>query len=425
MPIDASVLTIDLEERAAWRRALKVTVPAEVVSAERQKITNRIAKQVRMPGFRAGKTPPSVVEKRYGQAVNRELVDQMVSDAYQAALEQADQRPISEGEIEDISWQPEEDLRFEITFDVRPEIELSRVTGFSVDRPSAEVGDAEVDRVVERLRDQNGAWRPIEEGRPSAGEMVSLTATQLEDGEPDAEPQEYDLVLGQGEAIEDVEAAICTLEVGESGEFTVTFPDDFPNEERRGDTQEIRLELRARKVRDLPDVDDEFAQSVGEFESVEELRTRIREDLEQEATNQAESVVRGQLLDHIIEANPFDVPISMVNRYLDQVLGDGKGADPQRFAQARESVKGEAERAVKRMMVIERIADTQSLGADDDQIDDRVQEIAEANDSSPAKVYAELQKSGNLERLEREITERRVFDWLLEQSEIRSTDPTS
>lgn len=418
MPIDASDLKIDLEEGAAWRRTLKVTVPAALVTAERSKITSRIAKQVRMPGFRAGKTPPSVVEKKYGQAVNRELVDQMVNDAYQAALAQSDQRPISEGEIEDISWQPEQDLTFEISFDIRPEVELSRVTGFAVERPSSDVGDTEVDEVVERLREQNGAWQPVEEGRPTAGDMVSLTATQLEDGEPDAEPQEYDLVLGQGEAIEDVESAVYTLEVGETGDFTVTFPDDFPNEERRGDTQEIRLELRARKVRDLPEVDDDFAKSVGDFESVDDLRARIREDLEKEAESQAQSVVRGQLLDHIIEANPFDVPVSMVNRYLDQVLGDGEGADPQQLAQARESVKGEAERAVKRMMVIERVADMQSLRADDDQIDDRVQEIADANDTNPSKVYAELQKSGNLERLEREITERRVFDWLLEQSDV-------
>ncbi len=165
-------------------------------------------------------------------------------------------------------------------------------------------------------------------------------------------------------------------------------------------------------------MDDEFAKSVGDFESVDALRSRIREDLEKESVSQSESVVRGQLLDQIIEANPFDVPISMVNGYLDQVLGDGDGADPQRLAQARESVKGEAERAVKRMMVIERVADMQSLRAEDDQIDDRVQEIAEANDTTPAKVYAELQKSGNLERLEREITERQVFDWLLGQSDV-------
>jgi len=418
MSIDASRLTIDLQERPAWRRSLKVTVPADVVGAERKKITARLAKQVKLPGFRAGKTPASVVEKRFGPAVDRELVDQMVGDAYKVALEQSDQRPISEGEIEDITWQPEQDLQFEISFDIRPEIELSRLSGFSVERPAGGVTEAEVEQVIERLRDQNGAWQPAADGRPSAGDLVSLTVTQLADGEPDSEAQEYDLQLGQGEAIEDVESAVYTLAVGETGDFTVTFPEDFPNEERRGQSQELRIELRERKVRDLPEVDDDFAKSVGEFETVEELTSRIREDLEKEATNQAESIVRGQLLDAIVEANPFEVPVSMVNRYLDSVLGKGEGADPERFAQARESVKGEAERAVKRMMVIERIADLQSLRAEDDQIDDRVQEIADANDTTPAKVYAELQKNGAIEQLEREITERQVFDWLLEQSEV-------
>lgn len=418
MPIDASVLSIDLQEHAAWRRSLKVTVPADVVTAERKRITARVAKQVKLPGFRAGKTPASVVEKRFGQAVNRELVDQMVGDAYKAALEQVDQSPISEGEVEDITWEPEEDLRFEISFDIRPEIELSQLSGFSIERPSSEVGEQEVEQVIERLRDQNGAWKPVEEGRPEAGDLVSLTATQLEDGEPDGEPQEYDLTLGQGDAIEDVESAVYTLDIGGTGDFTVTFPEDFPNEARRGETQDLRLELRARKVRELPEVDDAFAKSVGEFETVDELKARIREDLEKEAVNQADSVVRGQLLDAIIDANAFEVPISMVNRYLDQVLGNPQGADPERMLQAREAVKGEAERAVKRMMVIERIAEQESLAADDDQIDDRVQEIAEANDTTPAKVYGELQKSGSLERLEREITEKQVFDWLLEQSDV-------
>jgi len=418
MAIDASRLTIDVQEKPAWRRSLKVTVPADLVSSERRKITARLAKRVNLPGFRAGKTPASVVEKRFGPAVDRELVDTMVGDAYKVALEKADQRPISDGEVEDITWQPEEDLEFEISFDIRPEIELTRLSGFAVERPSSDVGDAEVEQVIERLRDQNGAWKPVEEGRPSAGDLVSLTVTQLEEGEPDSEPQEYDLQLGQGEAIEDVESAVYTLEIGETGDFTVTFPDDFPNEARRGQSQELRIELRARKERDLPDVDDAFAASVGDFESVDELRARIREDLEKEAVNQADSVARGQLLDAIIGANPFEVPVSMVNRYLDQVLGKGENADPERFAQARESVKGEAERAVKRMMVIERVADIQSLRAEDDQIDDRVQEIADANDTTPAKVYAELQKNGAIEQIEREITERQVFDWLLGQSEV-------
>ncbi|MDT8368124.1 MAG: trigger factor [Longimicrobiales bacterium] len=418
MAIEASILSIDIEERAAWRRALKVTVPAEVVAAERRKITARVARQVKLPGFRAGHTPASVVEKRFGTAVNRELVDQMVSDAYQAALDQVEERPISEGEVEDITWQPDEDLRFEISFDVRPDIELTRLSGFKVERPSSEVGEDELQRVIERLREEHGAWRPVEEGRPEAGDLVSITATQLKGGEPDEEPQEYDLTLGRGDAIEDVESALHTLAVGESGDFTVTFPDDFPNEARRGESQELRLEIRARKVRDLPEVDDAFAASLGDFESFDALRSRIREDLEKEAASQAESIVRGQLLDAIIDANPFDVPISMVERYLNQVLGEGEGADPERFRQARESVRGEAERAVRRMMVIERVATHESLRATDDQIDARVQEIADANDTTPARVYAQLQQEGALERIEHEITERQVFDWLLQHSEV-------
>jgi len=418
MAIDAAQLDIAIEEGENWRRTMKVTVPADLVSAERKKITSQLAKRVNMPGFRAGKTPASVIEKRFGGEVNRQVIDQVVGDAYQSALAEQTLRPISEGEVGDLKWEPDQDLIFEISFDVRPEIELKTVGGFKLERPASEVGDKEIDEVIERLREQNGAWEPGEEGHPAAVDMVSLTATQKEDGEPTGEPQEYDLVLGQGDAIEDVEAAVYTLEVGGSGDFTVTFPDDFPNEARRGLSQDLTLELRARKVRDLPEVNDEFAASVGEFESVEVLRTRIQEDLQKEAVQQAEGIVRGQLLDAILDANPFEVPTSMVDRYLDSVLGDGKGADPERLAQAREQVRPEAERAVKRMMVIETVAETQGLEADEDQIDDRVQEIAEANDLPAGQVYSQLQKDGRIEQLERELTEKAVFAWLEEQSEI-------
>ena len=198
----------------------------------------------------------------------------------------------------------------------------------------------------------------------------------------------------------------------------MSFPDDFPDESRRGDTERIQVTVLARKERELPALDDELAKQVGEFETVEELKARVQEDLAKDAEQQAESVVRGRLLDMVLDANPFEVPKSMVDRYADGVIGEQQEMDEERKAEVRESIRPEAERAVKRILIVEEVATSQSLTATDDDIDARVEEIAEANNSTPAQVYAGLQKSGRLEMLERELTETRVFDYLKEQSEI-------
>nr|NIP59167.1 trigger factor [Gemmatimonadota bacterium]NIR79576.1 trigger factor [Gemmatimonadota bacterium]NIT88267.1 trigger factor [Gemmatimonadota bacterium]NIU32065.1 trigger factor [Gemmatimonadota bacterium]NIU36665.1 trigger factor [Gemmatimonadota bacterium] len=404
MAIDASKLRVSLEEKERWRRTLSVTVPADLVEEERRRAAKKLASRMKLPGFREGKIPASVVEKRYGQTVRQETLDRLINEAYREALQLESLRPISDGTLEDVRYEPEEDLVFAISFDVQPEIELGRLGGFTVERPAAEVGEEEVETVLTRLREQNGVWHPSE-GSPEEGDLVQVRIERLEEDDSSDEPREYEFVLGQGEAIPDVEGAIATLSTGESGEFTVTFPDDFPDEERRSESRELRITLQGRKIQELPELDDELARSVGDFESLEELRETVREDLEREAGREARQAVRGRLLDLLIEANPFEVPRSMVDSYVEQVLGDTGDADPEEVERVRSQMRPQAERAVKRALIVDRVAETQGLRATDEEVDGRVQEIAQRNDTSPAKVYAELQKRGRLSAIEREITE--------------------
>ncbi|MFC1574667.1 trigger factor [Gemmatimonadota bacterium] len=418
MTIDPSTLKVDLEEQDSWRRRLTVTVPAGTVQTERAKIVQKLGGRLKLPGFRKGKIPTHVVEQRFGPAVDQDLIDKVIGDAYRQALQAESLEPISEGQVEDVQYKPREDLIFSISFDVQPVMELERLGGFSVERPKLEVLEGDLDKVIERLREQNGAWKPVEDGGPEEGNLVTLDILRLEDGEPAGEGRPYEIVLGDGEAIPEVEDAVRTLVVGETGDFTVTFPDDFPDEERRGEKQHLRISLQARKTRELPDLDDEFARSLGDFEDLEGLRARVQGDLEKEAADQAETVVRGQIVENILEANPFQVPQSMVDRYMESVLGDTSKLNPEVVAQTRESLRPEAEKAVKRILLVDRVAELQGLKATEDELDERVQEIADQNDAKPAQVYANLQKAGSLESLEREITEGKVWEFLKSQSTV-------
>lgn len=420
MTIDASRLRVSIEEQERWRRVMSVTVPASIVQEEEQRAAKQLASRAHLKGFRKGRVPAKLVENRFGGTLRREALDKLIGAAYREALTAERLRPISEGEIEDIEYQPAQDLTFAIAFDVEPVIELTRLGGFAVERTLRPVTDDQVTAVLERVREQNGVWRPEESGSPADRDLVSVRILRIgDDGEPldGAEWRDYDFVLGQGDAIPDIEAAIKGLETGGTGDFDATFPDDFPDEGRRGTVERVRIELGGRRVLDLPALDDDLARQVGDFESLDDLKAKIRSDMEREAQEAAESGVRSRLLDLLIEANPFEVPRSMVDRYATAVIGD-QGIPEDRQAEVLDRIRPEAERAVKRILVVDRVAEKEGLSATDDEIDARVEEIAGSNQSTAAKVYAELQKAGRLEAIERNLTETKVFGFLKEHSKI-------
>ena len=417
MAIEGTQLQISVEEGERWRRTMSVTVPSGVVSSERQRLTGEVAARVKLPGFRKGHVPSSVVEKRFGDSLSRKALDKLIGAAYREALSQEELSPISEGEVGNVQYEPDRDLTFSISFDVRPEIELSRLGGFKVERPPIEGVDDKLEEVLVRLREERGTWQPLDGGRPEDGESVSVEIQRIEDGEA-GEVQPYQFILGQGDATPDIEEAIKSLEAEGSGEFVVRLPDDFPNEERRGQEEQLLVKLNSRQRLEVPELDADFAKSFGDFEGVDDLKEKIRADLEKEAQEQAESVVRGKLLDAILEANPFTVPVSMVDRYVESVLGNPEGVAPEKMTEAKDQIAPQAEHVVKRILAVDRLSEIQDLRATEEELDSRIEEIAEKSGDTPAQIYANLQKSERLEALEREITERKVFDFLKEQSEI-------
>jgi len=420
MTISSTHLQINIQEQERWRRTVSVTVPAGVVKQERAVVVKHLASRLKLPGFRKGKVPTSVVENQYGPELQKETLDKVIQEAYRAALAEHSLQPISEGEVENVDYVPEEDLTFRISFDVRPKIEVPRLSGFKVERPRVQVGEAEEDNVLDRLRDRSAVWRPVQDDGPAQeGDTVTVQLTPLGEGDlPEGEPQGYQMVVGEGDAIPDVEAAILRLAVGAAGDFTVRFPMDFADEAKRGEEQRLRISVLDRRVKELPPLDDEFARSVGDFDNVDALRARIRTDIEEEASADAEETVNKQLLNTLVEANPFDVPRSMVDRYVESLLGDTSKAEPEVVARAREQILPEAERGVKRILVIDHVAEVRDIHATEDEVGRRVAELAEMGGTTPAQARAQLQKAGRLEGLEREITERKVIEFLREQSEI-------
>jgi len=419
-------LAVTVEQSSSFARRLSITVPPERVERVRKSVAQQVTRNVRLPGFRKGHIPQNILDKQFGPAIQQETVDRVIQETYPEVLEQENIRPIAQGQVQDVHYHPGGELHYHVDVEVQPAVELARTSGFVVARPTDEVSEADVDGVLERLRADRAELVVVDDRTPDVGDEVQVRITPAAapaEGDDAPEAEEFKFVLGEGQAIPAIEAAIQTLEPGEEGEFDVEFPEDYGDPEQAGTTQRLRIGVVELKARTFPELDDAFAQSLGDFETMAALRERVLADLQADARQRADQAYRDTLLGQIVEANNLEVPPSMVENYLDYMTGgmtggtQGKKAprspeQEERFSQFREMLRPQAEATLKRMLVVETLADREGLRATQDEVDARVEQMAEQHGRSPSDVWLELEKGGQLQSMEADITEGKVIEWL-------------
>lgn len=396
-------------------RLVAVEVPVETVRSTQEQTAKRYASKVRLPGFRPGKAPPAIVLKQFADAIRQETLETIVQAAYKQIVEGATFKLAAQPHVHDLKFTEGEPVTFEMHLEIRPELELARTSGFRVTRTEKQVSDSDVIEQLEHMREQRASWTPVEE-KPREGDMVSAVLATSDDGEA-PEGKEYRLIIGAGQAIPGIEELIMDTAPGATSERPVKWPDDFPDEAQRSKTKLVRVTVNDVKRKSLPVLDDAFAREVGDFESLDALRSTVREDLTANATREADAEVRQKLLDEIIGANTFDVPPSWVAQLV-QAYEEAY----QIPAEERERFAGQfrpmAERQVRRDLIIETLAERESLVASESDLDDKVAELASKRNVDVGQLYASLQKAGRLKELERGITEDKVFTWLFEKNTI-------
>lgn len=397
-------------------RRLQVAVPAARVAEARNKAAARVSKQVRIPGFRPGKAPAAMVKKAYAQAIDQEAVDQLLREAFEAALAQEKLDLATQPHAHDVKFGEDDTLSFELHCEVRPTIALEKLEGFRVMRPKSDVTDEMVQEQLDRLLEQRATWTPVE-GKPAEGDLVTVTLATAEDDGTIPEGREYRLVMGAGQAIAGIEELVLSMSIGETKEQPVKWPEDFPDEAQRGKTKPVRATLNEIKKKSVPALDDAFAAEMGDFASLDALKETIRTDLGENLVREADAAARTQLLDEIVTANPFDLPPSWVKQMV-QAYAEAYRIPQEEILKFGDEIKGMAERQVRRDLIIDTLAEKESLVATEADVDAKVAELAGKRGEDAGKMYASLQKAGRLRELERGITEDRVFAWLLERNTI-------
>lgn len=411
-----SQITVEKTAEDAASKSLKVTVPVERVRAAEAKAITYYAQRARLPGFRKGKAPEAVVRKRFTDAIRQSVLEEVLRESWETARTSESLEPISEPSVRNLRFEEGSPIEFEILVEVRPEISLERTEGFRLTRTVPQVTDAAVEEQLQAMRDQKAAWLPVEGERPAPGHLVQVEVTPIEDGKESA-TQTYPLVLGEGRAVPDLEERIMTLAPGEEVEADIRFPDDHPDTARRGQTRRVRVKLLEVKRKELPALDDAFAREAGEFETLDDLRAAVRQDLEREATREADARLRDDLIRQLAEANAVPAPESLVHRVM-HGYANAYGIPEEQIHTFEGQFHSIAEAHVRRDLILGAVVRANGLEATEGDIDARVAEMAGARAVDAGQLYAQLQKANRLPELERAITEEKAFAWLLSKSTV-------
>jgi len=408
-------IEIAVAAQDAASRTFTVTVPVERVRRAEEDAAAEFAKHARLPGFRKGKVPRDMVRRRFESGIRQSTLESLIHDTWAKVREQEGLKPIGDPQVRGIKFEDGAPLTFELIVDVKPEVKLAREGGFRLSRHTHRVTDEHVEAQLLALREQKAPWVPASE-RAKPGDLVEATIVNLDDPPTEtAEPVRF--VLGQGKALPDLEARLMALDAGGVWEGGIRFPDNHPDEARRGQTRRVRVTLHEVKRQALPDLTDDFAREAGSFESVDQLRQAVRVDLEAAATRDTEADLRAQLIDQLAAANNVSVPPSLRDRAL-VAYAKAYGIPDEQFPKFAGEMAPIVESGVRRDLIVEAVAEQGKLACTEAELDARIAEIAQRRGEAPGTVYASLEKAGRLREMERSITEEKVFAHLLALSEI-------
>jgi trigger factor len=396
--------------------SLAVTVPVDRVREALERATRSYQARARLPGFRKGKAPATIVRKQFAADIREQTLRDLVQHSWKTALEQEQLKPIADPHIHDLKWEDGAPVTFTFHVELRPEITLARLGGYTLKRTVTAVTDAQVQAQLETLREQHAPWTPVGGEKPKPKELVHVTIAQRE-GEATKDPQPYHFVLGEGRAIPNVEERIMGMLPGETVDATVRFPDDFSDPTKRGQTRDIRLTLHEVKRQEVAPLDDAFAREIGDFDSLEALRRAVREDLERDAARDADARVRAELVAQLVAANHVVAPRPLVERAV-LLYAQAYSIPEERLAQFATEFRPVAEQQVLRDLVLDWVVEQHGLRATAAELEQKLQELATRRSVPVAELRASLEKHQRLRELERSLTEEKVFTFLLSQSTV-------
>ncbi len=417
------------ETRNDCTREIEVEVPAEVVTRETAVVIERFQKHVRLPGFRKGKVPASVVRQRFPEDIRSEVVESLVPRYFRQEVEKRGLQPVSQPRVSDLHVADGEPLRFKASFEIMPEVRVSGYEELRVEKTDTSVSDQEADEALGRLREQHATYTAVDERELRDGDFaqVALVGTP-ESGE--GKPVTMDDVLveiGGPTTVRDFSENLRSARPGEERRFDVTYPEDFSDPRLAGKKLAYAITVKGIKQKVLPELNDDFAKETGELQSLDELKAKIREQLEAEKKHTAEHAAKDKLVEELVRRNDFPIPEALVDRQVDVRLERGLRAlaaqgmrteDMKKmdFSRLRAGQREAALREVKASLLLEKIADQEKIEVSDEEVGKEIESLAKQMQQTPEAVRARLTRDGALDRIRNRIRHEKTLEFLYRRS---------
>lgn len=416
--------------------ALEVEVDPEQVEEALDVAYRKVVRQINIPGFRKGRAPRSVVESRFGKEVlYEEAIEHLVPLAYEKALEINNLEPIDQPDIDIIEFESGKPFRFKATVQLKPEVELGEYRGVAVTKRIRKVDDHDVDHMLEHLREGQAQLVVAERDTVADGDYVVIDFEGYVDGEPfqGGAAKAYQLQVGSGHFIPGFEDQLIGAKVDEEIDVKVTFPENYHSEDLAGKDAVFKVTVHEIKVRQLPELDDDFAKDVSDKETLAELREQIRENLEKEAEDRADDALRNQVIEAVAAQANVNLPEVLVEREIQVMLDDMRQslayqgipleryleATEQTLDQLKEEMRPDAEKRVKASLVIEAVAEAEGIQANAEDIEARIEEMLEGREGTEREEMKQaLQREDVQERIASSIRVRKTVDFLVEHAQV-------
>lgn len=420
---------------ATCRRELELEIPAETVQKAVERVAKEFARVARVPGFRPGKAPVTLIRRRFADDIKSEVLQSLVPEQVERAVTEGKLVPVTQPQIDKVDFTETGPVKFRATFEVLPEFDLGQYKDLEVEVEDHKIEDSDVDKAIEEMRDRAANFVPVEGRAIADGDFAQLKLRGIPAG--GGEPLEADSVLchvGGEETMEPFNQNLRGANTGDHKNFDVTYPSDYPDAKLQGKTYTYAVEVLGIKEKKRPELTDEFAKDVSDAQTLEELRKKMRDSLEAARTHRQNEQTREKLLAQIVKAHEFPVPEALVEHQMDSRLERtvrslaSQGVDPRAvnvdWVALRSRQKDRSVEDVKAELLLDRIATAEKIDVSDEEVEKEIATIAERSGESATAVRANLTRQGALDRMKSKLRSEKTLDWLCSNSRTRTITKT-
>jgi trigger factor len=410
------------------KHELEITVPEDEIQRETERVVSDIQKKVHLPGFRPGKAPASIIRTKFGNEVRQDVLEHLVPKYFQKRVQEEELSVVGTPNIKDVHFHDGEPIRFKAEFEVAPVIELKDHRGVTVHYHEPEITAEDMDKRLEEIRGRKAQFVNIDPRPAVDGDYAVISLDSREGVEPPIHQDEMTLMVGDPDKLPEFSEALRGMSPEEEKEFTIHYPDDYAQQELAGKTVGFRARLKTLQMKELPELNDEFAKDLGDYQNLEQVREAVRTAIQRERELVAQQKAKEEIIDKLIESHDFPVPEAYVERQVETEAEEqfrratGKDIDIKKLKEnidwdrLKEGLREKALRDVKASLLVDRVAEVENLFATQDEVDKEVQRFARQTREPVAAVRKKLEKSGAIGRIAHRIRSEKAINLLFEQA---------